>query len=740
MNNLRLERGDRNLPALTGGYTIGPAYYQEPEPQEPTIPFSHYLWILKRHRWKILAFVVASVVATYIVSKRLTPIYEATATVDIDRQSPTAALGQDSVRMPSNDTDEYISTQMRLAESDSVVRPVVQKLRLREVEKQYAKERRDDEKDYAKNGDPDEAPMILKRLKINRPHDTFLLLISYRSADPKLAADVANGVANSYLDHTYRIRFESSAGLSRYMEKQLEELRAKMERSSATLAQFQKEFSVINPEEKTSILSNQLLQLNTEYTNAQADRVKKEAAFNSMRTGSMEAALVSSQGEALTRLTEQLNEAESRFEEVKLHYAVNHPEYKKAAAQLAQVKRQLEETTMSIGQRVEIEYRQAAQREEMLKKTVAQVKSDFDRLNAHSFDYDALKREAEADKKLYEELVRKVKEAGINASFQSSSVRVADLARPPLKPVFPSIPINLSLAFVCSTLLAVAAAVISDSLDQTIRDPEQASRVLRTEVVGTLPAMKSWKGHLNPVITDSASTELALSEVVSEKGGHGYEEAIRTLRNSILLTDFDRRLKSVLLTSATPSEGKSTIAAHLAAAHAQQKHRTLIIDGDLRRPSVHKFFDLPDKRGLSNVLTAGMPWKEAVVKPAGVEHLDVLQAGNPSRRAADLIGKALPEILEEASLDYDLVVLDAPPLLGFPEPLQMASAADGVVIVARAGNTNRKAVSSVLATLTRLRANVIGLVLNEVHKGMSESYYYYGYYDKYYRPSNGANA
>src|SRR6202022_3092528 len=132
------------------------------------------------------------------------------------------------------------------------------------VEKQYAKELKEASKN-AGTADPEEAPMMLKRLSVVRPHDTYLLLISYRSADPRLAAEVANGIANSYLDHTYKIRFDSSAGLSRFMERQLEELKAKMERSAASLAQFQKEFSVIDPQQKTSILSARLLQLNTEY-------------------------------------------------------------------------------------------------------------------------------------------------------------------------------------------------------------------------------------------------------------------------------------------------------------------------------------------------------------------------------------------------------------------------------------------------------------------------------------------
>ncbi len=734
MSDLRLEPVERNYPATTGGYTVG-NYYQEPESEEAGLPVSHYLWILKRHRWKILSFVLTSVIATFIYSKRLTPIYEAVATVDIDRQTPTGALGEESMRNPSSDADDFIATQMRLVQSDSVVRPVVQKLRLKEVDKAFAKELTAG----VKTGDPEEAPMTLKRLAVTRPRDTYLLLISYRATDPKLAAEVANSIAASYLDHNYRIRFESSAGLSRYMEKQLEELRAKMERSSASLVQFQKEFGVLNPDEKTSVISNRLLQLNTEYTNAQTDRVRKEAAYNSTKSGSIEAALISTQGESLKRLTDQYNEAEQRFQELKLHFAANHPEYRKAATQVEELKRQLTATKSSIGQRVEIEYRQAVEREEMLKRAVADSKAEFDRINSHSFSYDSLKREADADHKLYDELVRKVKEAGINASFQSSAVRIADLARPPVKPVYPSIRMNVLLALLVSSLLSVGVAIISDALDKTIRDPEQASRMLQTEVIGTLPSMKSWKGRLVPLSSNSSKELVSLSDL-GEKGSNGYDEAVRTLRNSILLMDFDRRLKSILMTSASPAEGKSTVAAHLAAAHAEQKHKTLLIDCDLRRPSIHKFFHLPGKQGMSNVLVDNLAWREAVQVSPECPELHVLQAGPPSRRAADLIGKVLPQLLTDAELDYDLVVLDAPPLLGFPEPLQMAAAVDGVVVVARAAATNRKAVSSVISTLHRLRANVIGLVLNEVHKGMSESYYYYGYYDKYYRANHNQSA
>jgi capsular exopolysaccharide synthesis family protein len=724
---------ERNLPAVIEQYPFAAWYATaapgEQEPEEGTIPLSHYLWILKRQRWKILSFVCACVLAALIVSSRLTPVYESTATVDVDRQMPTGVIGQESMRSTANDADQFLATQIKLIQSDSVLRPVVDKFGLRNL---------GGEVETAEPGaaQAEDAPVTLKKLKVSRPPNTYLLLISYRSTDPRLAAEVANAVANSYRDHTYRLRYTSTANLSSFMEKQLEELKAKMERSSSALAQFERELNVINPEEKTSILSARLLQLNTEYTNAQADRVRKEAAYQSVRGGALEAAQVSTQAESLKALNERLNAAQQNFAEVRTHYGVNHSEYKKAAAQVAEVQRQLNMTAQNIMARVEVEYNQAVRRESMLQKAVQETKAEFDSLNGRSFEYQSLKREAEADKSLYEELVRKIREAGINASFQNSTIRIADPARPAVKAVSPNLRLNVLLAFLFSSLLGVGIAVLSDVLDDTVRDPEQVSRMVKAEVVGSLPIVKNWKGRLGPVPAIGDSHALVPASADSDHSVAGYDEAIRTVRNSILLADFDRRLRSLLVTSASPGEGKSTIAAHLAVSHAQQGHRTLLIDGDLRRPSVHRRFDIPTALGLSNVLVSELPWQAAVVKLPNLPNLEILPAGPTSRRAADLVGRGLQQLLDEACAGYDLVILDAPPLLGFAEPLQMATVVDGVVVVTRAGETSRKAVASVIATLRRLRAAVVGIVLNEVHKEMSDSYYYYGHYGKYYRTSS----
>ena len=686
--------------------------------EESKLPISQYLWIVKRNRWRLLGLVLASMAAAAIVSARLTPIYESIATVDIDRQVPSGVVGEDSARNASNDADQFLATQIKLVGSDSVLRPVEQRFQLRKQEGQSA----------ALSPRGEEAPVTFKQLKVTRPPNTYLIEISYRSPDPQMAADTANAIAQSYLERSYEIRVRGSAALADFMEKQMDELKLKMERSGKALAALERELNVINPEEKTNILSSRLLQLNTEFTSAQSDRLRQEAAFQSVSGDSLEAALATPQGENLRKLMEHRGEALERFAEAKTHYGTNHPEYRKVQAQLSELAASIESAQREITARVESNYRESQRREAMVGEALKAAKQEFDQVNARSFDYQALKREADADKNLYQELVRKIKEAGINAGFQNNSVRIVDPARPALKPVFPNLPLNILLAMLFSCLAGVGGAVLADLLDKTVRDPEQVARTLRTEVIGSLPLMKNERGAL------AALQGRKKGEGSEEHEVSGFGESVRTLRNSILLANFDRRYRSLLVTSASPGEGKTTTAANLAVAHAEQGLRTLLIDGDLRRPSVHRNFNLPSVVGLSNALLGELNWKEALLHLEGLPELDILPAGPPSRRASDLVGRGLTEVLEEASSEYDLVILDAPPLLGFAEPLQMATAVDGVVVVAKAGQTSRKAVASVLATLNRLRAKVVGIVLNEVHKELSDSYYYYGYYRSYYKP------
>jgi capsular exopolysaccharide synthesis family protein len=463
-----------------------------------------------------------------------------------------------------------------------------------------------------------------------------------------------------------------------------------------------------------------------------------------MKSGAVEAAQISSQGESLARLTQTLDEARQRFAQIKSTYDYNHPEYRKAASELAEIQQQFDDTVKDVRSRVEAQYRESVDREQMLQQSVAQTKAQWDQMNSRSFQYQQLKREADTDKELYDELIRKIREADINAGFQNNNIRIADLGRPATHPVLPNTKLNLLLALLLSILLAIGTALLHDSLDTTLRDAAEASRFLGADVIGVLPSDRT-SAQL-PRRPAAAADLISLTSANGRNGSNGhhtnghypsisrFEEAVRTLRNTILLSDFEHRLRSVVLTSATASEGKTTVAVHLAIANADRGRRTLLVDGDLRRPAQHVRFGLSPKDGLSNVLTGEIEWQDAVIPIEGKPNLGLLPSGPSSHRAADLIGPRLGELLDEFGKHYDLVILDSPPLLGFAECLQMATAADGVVIVTRAGETNRRGVSAVVSTLVRLRANLLGVVLNQVrHNTSVDGYSYYGYYRYQYR-------
>ncbi len=736
-----------NVPAIAGQgdgsslperFPLVPQSPSSVEADRGGVPLSHYLWVLKRYAWRIAWFVFIVVTATVLATSRITPVYESTATIDIDRQAPSGVIGQDANRGGLNDADQFLATQVKLIQSDSVLRPVVRSLLMPSTAHSTAAA-------ALPSSRSDEAPVTLPGLKVVRPPNTYLVLISYRSPRPDLAAAVANGVAQSYIEHVYNIRLRATAGLSAFMGKQLEELRAKMEQSSAALSQLEKNLSVINPEERTSILTARLIQLNTEYTAAQGERVRKQAAYDSVRGGSLEAAQASAQGDQLRRLSERLDEAIVKYAATSTHYGTNHPENRTAARGLAELQKQLEALKANIKERILLEYQQALNRETILQGAVGEAKAEYDRLNARSFQYRALKQEADSDRALYQELVRKIKEAGINSNFQNSSIRLADPARPGLDPVYPNMKLNAALAFFLSMCFAVAVAVVRDALDNTIRDPDQVKTGLQTDLLGALPMVSPWlragaQGEPRVRLASAASNSDGTAAVGGGTPGFrrrirqaaAFDEAVRALRDSILLSDMDRRPRSLLVTSAVPREGKTTVAVRLAIAHSLQNRRTLVIDADLRRPSVHRHIELANDAGLSTVVNGQAGWKSLLQHPEEFPNLDVLVAGQPSRRAADRLGFALEELLAEAEGDYDLVIIDAPPLLAFAEPLQMAAIVDGVVVVALAGRTSRKAIAGALGSLRRVRGNIMGIALNAVGEEMSDRYYYNGYYGHSY--------
>ena len=716
----------------TGPEITTPLLLAADDSSDVQLPLSHYVWLVRTHWIKMTAFIAFAVIATAMVTARLTPQYSATATLYLDRNAAKNLVGQDSQSGSANkgDSDAYIASQLLIVTSDAVLRPVAEKFNLQAVVKDPTEASR------VRISRLNEAPVKLKGLTVVRPQGTYALTVTYRSPDPVLSAEVANAVAHSYEDRTFDLRIKSSSTLSGFMEKQLKDLTDKTTASEEKVAILEKDLQVINPDQKTSIASALLQQLTTQAATVALDRVKAESVFNALKGDDPDAAQASPMGTRIADDMQKLKESEEKFLEVKQIYGARDHRYSDAQAQVTK-------DVASAREQAKSEYQKQLDAESLVQKQLATAKEEYDQLNMRMLDYQQAKQEAVTDRALLDELNKRIKENEINSGFNNDMVRVADEARANYAAVYPNSRLNLLVAFFVSSVLAFVGLVATDRVDTTVRNPEQVSQSLKARVIGGLPMMKKWRASPALALLQNASLteggvggEGKVSQTRTQLSG--FEEAVRTLRNSIMLTDFDRRLKCILMTSASPSEGKSTVAGHLAIAHAEQGHKTLLIDGDMRRPSLHKLFGMENLVGLSKVLEHHTDWHEVMTKVRPDLELYVLPAGPSTRRAADLVGQALPKLLDQAREEFDLVILDAPPLLGFPEPLQMAASVDGVIVVTRAGQTERRAVAAVLNTLAHLRANVVGLVLNEVKKEMGSGYYYYGYgyygkgYGKYY--------
>ena len=543
-------------------------------------------------------------------------------------------------------------------------------------------------------------------------------------------------VVSSKLRHVPATSMLQASGLkaSGRVPARLEELRARSERSMEAVARLNAGSNSGKPEEISSNMALRLRQLSAEHVNTQADLLKKRAAYSSVKSGSSETTRTAGQTEALRRLQERINEGEERSAEIKASKGQNDPDYQREQLELQEVRRQVQALSLNTVGRAEVEYNRAAARERVIEQELARTNAEFDRLNADSVEYQQLQQKANADKKLYEDLEAKSQEASREAGTQNTSAVVSSPASPSNQPMFPNLPLNLGLAGVLSCFVAIGTAVLLDSLDKPIRDPEEVRRLFGTELIGTLPVVKDTRSLAAAAFARGPGTPPAAAGPGKQTEGSmwSFEEAVRMLRNSILLSDANRSLRSILVTSASPGEGKSTAAMHVAMAHAEQGKKTLLIDADLRRPTLDRKLGISDAGlGLSGALLGETDWQEAVVQVPEVPNLHLLPAGSSSSRGCDLIGGSIAEVIDEAVGVYDLVILDAPlilpesrqhRLLGAAEPTHIAIAVDAVVVVASACGTNSRALRAAVSTLNRLRANLIGIALNRLSHATGNRY------------------
>jgi capsular exopolysaccharide synthesis family protein len=569
--------------------------------------------------------------------------------------------------------------------------------------------------------------------------------IHFTSTDPQLAATAVNTLAATYVEQNFKTKFESTMQASDWLSKQLVDLQMKVETSQEKLVRYQKEHEILGMDEKQNITTEKLDELNKEMTAAESDRMQKEAVYRQTQSNdpdAIAAAIISeSTGGAngapsglLDRLREQQANLRIQVAELSTQFGPSYPKVAQLNSQLKELDRQLQSETNKGVDHLKGLYLAALQRETMLRGSFEKQKQEANKLNESAIEYSILKRDLDSNRTLYEGLLEKLKEAGVTAGLRSNNFRIIDAARVPTSPSEPNIPRNLSFALVLGVISGLGLAFLLENMDNTVRTPEQAQAISALPSLGMIP-LGSKSGNHGPTgkrLALTASKEV-VETVTQVRPQSQMAESYRALRTSLLLSNLGAPPKVIMVTSARPQEGKTTTSINTAIVLAQKGVRVLLIDADLRRPSVHRTLGITGPRsGLSNVLTGSASVQQTIVPSPVLPNLFIMPAGTPPPNPAELLASSnMRDLIADLRPQFDHIVIDTPPTLSVTDAVVLSPRADATILVIRSGQTTKQALRRARDILMQVNAHVAGVLLNAVDLTSPDYYYYYEYQGKY---------
>ncbi|HVO81882.1 MAG TPA: polysaccharide biosynthesis tyrosine autokinase [Terriglobales bacterium] len=738
-------------PAYPIEFTRSPHVYPALLVQDSVL--REYLRILIKRKWVVLSSVALIFSVLAIATLRSTPIYEASGSIAINKPDPEIMNLKDS----PNGGDYYydpadLDTEASILRSDLLALQIIKQLSL------------DKQPEFGGRGEPPANSLglatdalqldssrtseLLAAFKANlhvalRP-DTRIIEIRYRSPDKNLAARVVNTLISTYIEQNFKTRFESTMQTSDWLQKQLADLQIKVETSQEKLVKYQKEHEILGIDEKQNIITSKLDELNKELTAAESDRMEKESVYRMVQSGDADTAAAAAAADAeagngassgsslLEKLREQKADLKIQVAQLSTQFGPSYPKVAQLNNQLKEVDTQIQLEMKKVVSGVRGNYLAALQRENMLSDALERQKQDANQLNESAIDYSLLKRDVETNRTLYEGLLEKLKEAGVTAGLRSNNIRPVDRARVPTGPTEPNVPRNLSFALALGLSTGIGLAFLLDGLDNTVRTPEQAQVISALASLGIIPlGSKTTEAGSQQKLAVASSKE-AVELVTQSRPQSQMAESYRALRTSLLLASLGAPPKVILITSALPQEGKTTTSINTAIVLAQKGTRVLLVDADLRRPSIHKTLGMGPKIGLSNVLTGNASIQQATVRSSLLPSLFVLPAGTPPPNPAELLASTnMKDVLAALCEEYDHIVVDTPPTLSVTDAVVMSTRADAVVLVIRSGQTTKQALRRARDLLMQVNARVCGVLLNAVDLRSPEYYYYYEYQGKY---------
>lgn len=712
-----------------------------------------YWRIINNRRHIVISFFIAVVGIVTVYSFVATPHYQGTAKLLINLDTNTTlTFGEGgSTQIQIKDPTEYYNTQKKLLSSRDFVDRVIVKYDLDKNHYFVEKKKKNSEGLFAsvagllanlfsntskrsygtavnkarEERDPWLTSLILGHMKIDVGRDSSIMEVHFDSDDPGMAAFIANCIAQAFIEYNLDLRIMPYKNSVEWLSGRLSELKNKVEVSEKSVQKYKEQKGIVSHEARENILTQKLQGLVSELVKVQSARQEAEVKYRQIKEVVDKPALLATVPDIMNNLVIQnLRTAEinlrSQVLELSEKFGPKHPQLIKAKSELDMLQKNLISEARKMLNAAKTEYEIALNREKFLNQSIDEEKQEVLVLSREMIDLKVVSEESENNKRFYEMLLKKLQEATLLSGVTISNIQIIDSAVPPASPIKPDRSKNILLSVVFGLLGGVFLTLFVDYMDDSLKNQDDVETHLGLHFLGIVPS-----------VPDARMVLDATAQV---------HESYRTIRMGLKLSSSERPLKTVLITSSIPSEGKTTTAANLANVLAQMGERVLLLDADLRRSSIHKYFNVDNSHGIGTVIAEHGNVFSAIRQLESVPNLSILPAGpmfpNPTEVLSSDYMKGLVSSLREK---YDRIVIDSPPIMPVSDPLILSGLADGVIVVVQGGVTSRGITQKACQSLSKMQAHIIGIVLNNVKiPKRGYGYYYYSYYHPY--AGTGKNA